>query len=218
MKQWFLDFYPYLGWAGSLVILVCSVIPALAYRGKAGERYSIGRHFVSELGELGVSRLARVFNAGLITGSFLLLLMLPGVGMSLDSVWGYVATAIGMVAAASCLFVGVFPMNFIKPHTIAAMTYFRAGMATVLVFSIAILVQPVEACIIPLYSLIIGGLAFAAYASFLIHAGKMAKKQQGNALDTSEVKERPSFWWMPFLEWLVVIFTILWFLVVSAAR
>ena len=68
MKNWFLEFYPYLGWAGSLTILVCSLIAASVYRGKEGERYSITRHFVSELGEAGVSRLAQVFNAGLIAG------------------------------------------------------------------------------------------------------------------------------------------------------
>ncbi len=218
MKLFFLNLYPYLGWAGSLSILVCSLIAAAAYRGKEGERYSIWRHFVSELGEAGVSRLAWVFNGGLIIGSFLLFLMMPGVGLSLDSLWGYIGTVFGMVAALGSLFVGVFPMNKLKPHTAAAMTYFRAGLATVLVFSIAILVQPAEERVIPLYSLVIGGIAFAAYASFLIHAGNMAKRQQENALDTSTVKVRPGFWWMPFLEWMVVIFTILWFLVVCAAR
>jgi len=218
MKQWFMEFYPYLGWAGSLTILMCSLIAGVAYRGKEGERYFITRHFVSELGEPGVSRLARVFNTGLIAGSFLLLLMMPGVGLSLNSVWGYIGTAFGMIAATACLFVGVFPMNRIKPHSIAAMTYFRAGLATVLVFCIAIIVQPADARVIPLYSLAIGGLAFAAYASFLIHAGNLAKRSQANALDTAEMKTRPRFWWMPFLEWMVVIFTILWFLVVCAAR
>lgn len=218
MEMIILNLYPYLGWAGSLTILACSLIAAAAYRGKDGERYTIWRHFVSELGEVGVSRLARVFNGGLILGSFLFLVMMPGVGLSLDSLWGYIGTAFGMIAALGCLFVGIFPMNRIKPHTFAALTYFRSGLATVLAFSIAILVQPAEARVIPLYSLVIGALAFAAYASFLIHAGNMAKRQQENALDTSTVKMRPGFWWMPFLEWMVVIFTILWFLVVCAAR
>ena len=219
MKHWFMEFYPYLGWAGSLTILVCSLVAAAAYRGKEGERYSIGRHFVSELGELGVSRLARVFNRGLIIGSFLFLLMMPGVGMSLGSVWGYIGTAAGMIAALGCFFVGIFPMNFMKQHAAAAMTYFRAGLATVILFSIAIVLQPAEARVIPLYSLIISGLAMVAYTSFLIRAGNFGKKyQQSNALDTSEMKVRPRFWWMPFLEWMVVIFTILWFLVICAVR
>jgi hypothetical membrane protein len=218
LRSIFLEIYPILGWTGSLLILFSSLAAALAYRGKEGERYAITRHFVSELGEVGVSRLAWVFNGGLILGSFLLLLMMPGVGISLDSVWGYIGTAFGMLAALACLFVGVFPMNRIKPHTIAALTYFRSGLAAVLTLSLAIVAQPAEARVIPLYSLVIGALAFAAYASFLIHAGNVAKKQQGGALDTTGVKARPRFWWMPFLEWMVVIFTILWFLVICAAR
>ncbi len=218
MKQWFLEYYSYLAWAGSLVILLSSSIAALAYRGKDGERYRISTHFVSELGEIGVSRLAWLFNGGLILGSFLLLLMMPGVGISLNSAWGYLGTGVGMIAATACLLVGVFPMNNIKPHIKAAMTYFRAGLATVLLFMIAILVQPAQERVIPLYSLIIGAIAFMAYASFLVYMGKNTKKEATNALDTSFITNRPRFWWMPFLEWMVVIFTILWFLVISAVR
>ena len=32
MKQIILEFYPYLGWAGSLLILLSSLVAALAYR------------------------------------------------------------------------------------------------------------------------------------------------------------------------------------------
>ena len=218
MKQWFLDVHPTLGLIGSTVILVCIVVAMLVYRGKAGERFSIWRHFVSELGEVGVSKFAWLFNGGLIVGSFLFFLMMPGVGISLNSVWGYLATVAGMIASIGCLFVGVYPMNNIKPHIKAAMTYFRTGLATVLLFSIAILFQPKNDRIIPLYALIIAGLAIVSYVSFLIRLGKSLKGQETNALDTSAVKERPRFGWMPLLEWMVVIFTILWFLIISIAR
>ena len=218
MIQWVLKFYPILGWAGSLVILLSSFIAALAFKGKQGERYTISTHFVSELGEVGVSRLAWLFNGGLIIGSFIFFLMMPGVGLSLNSVWGYLSSMVGMIAALGCFFVGVFPMNNIKPHIKAAMTYFRAGLATVLLFSIAIVVQPPNERVIPLYSLIIGIIAFIAYAAFLIYMGRITKKESSNALDTSLITNRLRFWWMPFLEWMVVIFTILWFLTISAAR
>lgn len=218
MIEWVVKNYPILGWAGSLIILVSSLIAAIAYRGKQGERYTFSTHFVSELGEVGVSRLAWLFNGGLIIGSFIFFWMMPGVGISLDNVWGYLGSAVGMIAAVGCLFVGVFPMNNIKPHIKAAMTYFRAGLATVLLFSIAIIVQPVDGRVIPLYSLVIGVLAFAAYFSFLIHLGKATRQKDSSFLDTSSITNRPRFWWMPFLEWMVVIFTILWFLVISAAR
>ena len=81
MKAWFLEVYPILAWAGSLIIFGSCLVAGLAYRGKLGERYSIGRHFVSELGEVGVSRLAWLFNGGLVVGSALLFLMMPGVGI-----------------------------------------------------------------------------------------------------------------------------------------
>lgn len=218
MKQWFLDVHPTLGLAGSAVILVCILAAMSVYRGKNEERYSIWRHFVSELGEVGVSKFAWVFNAGLIVGGFLFFLMMPGVGLSLNSLWGYLATISGMIAAIGCLFVGVFPMNNIKPHIKAAMTYFRAGLATVLLFSIAILVQDKNERIIPLYALVVSGVGIFSYASFLFNLGKSLKKQESNALDTSTIQERPHFWLMPLLEWMVVIFTILWFLIISIAR
>jgi len=218
MKQWFLDVHPTLGLAGSAVILVCILVAMSVYRGKNGERFSIWRHFVSELGEVGVSRFAWVFNAGLIIGGFLFFLMMPGVGLSLNSLWGYLATISGMIAAIGCLFVGVYPMNNIKPHIKAAMTYFRAGLATVILFSIAILAQDQNERIIPLYALFVSGVGIISYASFLFNLGKSLKQRESNALDTSTIQERPRFWLMPLLEWMVVIFTILWFLIISIAR
>jgi hypothetical membrane protein len=87
MKHWYLEIYPILALAGSLIILGSSFIAILAYRGKNNERYSITRFFVSELGEVGVSKLAWLFNGGLILGSFLLFLMMPGIGISLGNGW-----------------------------------------------------------------------------------------------------------------------------------
>lgn len=218
MQAWLLQSYPALGLAGSLVILAGVLLPALVYRGKEGERYAITRHFISELGEVGVSRLAVVFNSSLILAGLLFLLMLIGLGIDMNTAWGYVAMSAGIVTALACVFVGFFPMNKIKPHTIAALTYFRFGLVTVLLFSVAIVLQPAANKVIPRYALAFGVLSVAAYAVFLIHAGNVAKKQQENVLDTEKVFVRPRFWWMPFLEWLVLISTILWFLVICGAR
>jgi hypothetical membrane protein len=216
--NWILEVYPFFTLMGSLIILLGSWITAIAYRGKNGERYSITRYFVSELGEVGVSRLSWLFNGSLIIGSAFFLIMMPGVGIRLGNLWGYLGMVAGMVASAACLLVGVFPMNRIKLHTNAAMTYFRFGMATVLLFSLAILAQPAHQRVIPLKVMAVGGMAFAAYAAFLIHTGRMEKKHAANLLDTADVHERPHFWWTPFLEWLVVILTILWFLALSTGQ
>ncbi len=56
------------GFAATGVLVVGALIPALSYRGKAGEPYSFLNHFISELGERGVSALAPVFNASLVLG------------------------------------------------------------------------------------------------------------------------------------------------------
>src|SRR3989304_4746513 len=52
--------------AGALSAILGSLTAAAAYRGRQGETYSLLNHFISELGEAGVSRLAWVFNLGLI--------------------------------------------------------------------------------------------------------------------------------------------------------
>jgi hypothetical membrane protein len=55
-----------LSFAGAASAILGALIAGLAYRGRQNERYSILNHFISELGEVGISRLAWVFNLGLI--------------------------------------------------------------------------------------------------------------------------------------------------------
>jgi len=43
---------------GSTIAVLGAVITGLAYHGRQGERYSILNHYISELGETGVSRFA----------------------------------------------------------------------------------------------------------------------------------------------------------------
>lgn len=85
MLAWLIQSYQKLGLAGSLVILAGVLFSALFYRGKEGERYSITRHFISELGELGVSRMAPLFNTSLILAGLLFILMLIGVGFDMNT-------------------------------------------------------------------------------------------------------------------------------------
>ena len=92
-----------------------SLYAALRYRGKAGERFSLLNHFISELGEVGVSRGAWAFNGGLALTGLLLLPFVVHLGIVLGGVlgWGgafFAAAATGGVAA-----VGIFPMNNRKP-------------------------------------------------------------------------------------------------------
>lgn len=209
--------YSFFGWTGCLVIFLASLITAMAYRGKDGERYSVGNHYISELGEMGVSRLAWLFNSGMIIGGFLFVLMMAGLGLRLSSVWGTAAMISGIIAGIFCALVGVFPMDNIKPHSLVAMSYFRTGLLTVLLFTAAIFAQPAVNRVIPLFVNIFGILALISYAVFLVVIGRAVRKskEEIDVLDTAETKTRPKFWLLPFLEWMVFFATLLWFLVLA---
>ena len=123
------------GLLGCMVITMAIAGTALAYRGIKGQRYSFLNHYISELGEVGVSRKARLFNSGMIlTGLFFMPFTL-GLGLTLGRLWGFLGTLAGLWTGIACLLVGVYPMNNLTPHSRVATAYFRGGLATVLFFS-----------------------------------------------------------------------------------
>jgi hypothetical protein len=215
--SWLQQVYPYFGIVGSAVILAGCLISVSFYRGKAGESYSLLNHFISELGELGISKAAPAFNIGMVIGGVLFIPMMVGLGMTLGSLWGKLGMAAGLLAAVSSALVGVFSMDRLTPHRRAAMTFFRSGLMTVLFFTTAVFVQPLANRAIPVYVNIFGILAIIAYASFLVIVGKkMDKNDQPNyILDPNVMPVRPRFWRSAFLEWMVFFSTIAWFLLVS---
>lgn len=97
--------YAYFGLAGAMVVLLCALVTALFYSAPAGEPYSLLNHFISELGEVGVSLLAWLFNLGLIAGSLLFIPFSLGLGLSLPG-W---LSKVGM---------GIFPMNNLPLRTL----------------------------------------------------------------------------------------------------
>jgi len=209
--------YALFGLAGSLLIMFSMLLTGLVYRGKQGEKYSVFNHYISELGEVGVSRLAWTFNLGLIVGGLVLVPFLVGMGLALGSLWGKIALVIGIWTALSCVAVGVFPMNHMKSHYWVAMSYFRSGLVTVLLFSMAVFVQSAEFEIIHKISNLAGLFSFTCYSAFLFTSdtGKKEKDRSENILDPETVPQRPRFWKTTMLEWAVFFSTILWFLILS---
>ncbi|MFN2215452.1 MAG: DUF998 domain-containing protein, partial [Anaerolineales bacterium] len=57
-----------LGFLGPIIVVAGSLLTAVVYSGKIGEHYSLLNHFISELGEVGVSQWAIVFNVSLVIG------------------------------------------------------------------------------------------------------------------------------------------------------
>ncbi|MHB9034446.1 MAG: DUF998 domain-containing protein [Anaerolineae bacterium] len=214
--------------AGCAILVSSAVAAALLYRGKAGERYSPLNHFISELGEVGVSRGAAVFNYGLIAASVILLPFFAGLAVQLDTIMGWAAALAGMTATVYCGLVGVYPMNNLKPHTRVAMGYFRFGMLTLLLFGIALLVQPRGSAALPRFLGIVALAATMPYAAFMaegyrvqVRAAALAEAEERpmsqEALDPDWQGERPHLWLMPTLEWMVLIMTSLWFVLAAFA-
>ena len=197
--------------AGTVLPAVTILLSVLAYRGPEGERFSLFRYFISELGEVGVSPWARLFNLGLILGGLLLLPYIVALGFVFKSVLGWMGMAAGVVAALGVMAVGLFPMNNLDSHRIAAMTYFRAGLVMVSLFGLAILFQPADRITIPQAANLLSLPTFIAYASFLILMTPGKKPEQAeNSLDPEQMPERPKFWLLPTVEWAVFFTTIFW--------
>ncbi len=201
-----------LGIAGCAVIFLSALYAGLSYVGKNRERYSVLNHYVSELGEVGVSKNAQSLNGGLILGGLILIPFIIELGLILGNIWAKLGILAGLWAAISCVCVGLFPMNNLTPHLRAAISYFRAGLVTILLFSIGILVQPAGMEVVSKYTNIIGLFSLVSYASFLTLLGKEeAGSETSNQLDPEVKPERPRVWLSPLLEWVVFFSTILWF-------
>ena len=198
------------GLLGAGVALLGSVIAASAYRGKQEQRYSPINHFISELGEVGVSRLAPVFNLGLILSGLALLLASLSLGLALPGFLAKLGLVAGVVSAISLALVGVFPMNQIEPHGKAAVTYFRSGLAMVALFSLAIAFQPSASAIISRWFALAGLPAVLAFGSFLVLIGKAYQDGQEDPIGTEDV-QRPRFWLLAAVEWSVFLTVLLWF-------
>ena len=133
--------FPLWGLVASLVGLVFILTPQLFYVGAEGEPYSMFNHAVSELGELGVSELAWMFNLGLFLAGILFIPFMIGLGIYIDNIVGKLAMVGGVYSAVSVALVGVYPMNYMYEHSITAISFFLSGMVMTLLWAIAILVQ-----------------------------------------------------------------------------
>jgi hypothetical membrane protein len=201
------------GFSGAGMILLAVTLPALAYRGRGGERYSLFNHFISELGEVGVSKAAWIFNGGLFLGGLLFLPFVIGLGMALNSPLGWLGCAAGIVAVLGVAAVGLLPMNNLKPHTIAALTYFRSGLVMVFFFGLAILFQSAGKVAVPQVSNVLSLLSFLAYGTFLVYPrAAMKEAETPDPPEPVQVPERPRFFPLAMLEWSVFFSTMAWLL------
>lgn len=200
--------FAYWGLIGSIIILFALLIPQIGYSGRQGESYSMLNHFVSELGEIGVSHLAIVFNVGLIIGGICYLLFMIGLWGYLKGIFAKFAVLIGVLSSICASLVGVFPMNYLLPHYIVAMGFFFGAMITIVLYSIAILLQKDHK--VPKW-FVIPGMVVA-----FIYAWMLSYMFTGNTSDlTVNFETRPVFWLLPTLEWAAILSVVIYLLFLS---
>jgi hypothetical membrane protein len=211
-----LKHFQWYGIAGSVLMLACVTVSMAAYVGTGAERYSPLNHFISELGQVGVSRLAVVFNAGLVISGVLYLPFTLGLGAALGGWWAAAGTLAGLVSAVSVACVGFYPMNDLPPHIAAAMTFFRSGLLTVLLSGIAIQRQRPGRRAVDRRANVAGVAAVLAFAAFLLWMQLQPGGTSGFHEDA--IVDRPAVWPSAILEWSIFVAMVAWFFVVGACR
>ena len=197
---------PLWGIVGAAAIALASLVTALAYRGTQGEAFSPLNHWVSELGETGVSGLAALFNVGLIIGGVSFALFMVALAASRRTALAVIAAVVGIVAGLAGSLVGVFPMNQIGIHRIVALIFFNLGWISVGLASIDIWRQPE-----PRFARWLPALGALTVALFICFLAVYLPLLSYTGTDES----RPAISAATTLEWLVLVGILSWTLFAS---
>jgi hypothetical protein len=201
------------GMLGPLVMIAGSLVAALTYHGKNGKPYSPLNHFISELGEVGVSYNAHAFNLCLIAGGVAFVGFMLGLGVFLATRLGWLAAVVGIWSGLSCSAVGMVPMNNLPVHIRVADSFFYSGLAAVFLFTLAILLDPNKK--LSKWLVLPGMLGVICFSAFLA-LPHLAGIPHAVALDPSKII-RPSVWLLPLFEWSVFVSVVIWIATVSIA-
>ena len=192
------------GLIGASIISLGSIATAIAYVGNNGQAYSPLNHWVSELGEVGVSELSSVFNLSLILGGIEFVIFMVGLAITRGGLFAGLYGLIGVLAGIGGSFVGIFPMNNLDLHGIAALTFFNLGWIVIGLASLDFVRRPDER--FPRRLAVIGALTVVFFLGFL--AVLLPLLASGDGLGSPQI--RPDFWIVPILEWAVLISILLW--------
>lgn len=202
-----------IGVIGVVFGLLGVLIPGLVYRGKRGEKFSFLNHYISELGERGVSRWAWVFNFGMIVCGVCIVIFSLSLGLSMPGFWAKTGMVLGVITGFSLSMVGAFPMDNMKRHIVAAITFFRAGFLMVIAFSLAFVLQKGEVLLASRYLGLAGLFPILAFGIFL---GLMwTVRDVGHDVLSAPDLERPRVWKFAISEWSIFFAMIFWILLIA---
>jgi hypothetical membrane protein len=194
------------GIGGPAVVSTSAFATAIAYRGSKGQPYSPLSHWVSELGEEDVSRLAPVFNAGTVVGGACLGIVMTSLAMSRRGGLARAYGPIGAVAGLAGALVGRFPMNRIVPHAIASVSFFNLTALAIALASVDFAKRPE-----PRFGRIqasIGAAATAAFVAFGVVASDAIRREGLAALEAPD--PRGAFSPLTSLEWATLLLIMAW--------
>lgn len=198
------------GLLGAVTVIIGCVATALPFRGEKGEAYSALNHLISELGIVGVSESAAVFNGSLTAAGLIIALFMAGLGRHLQTRLATAGAITGVASGVLCSVVGRIPMNDLVPHLWVAFAFFTCGLLTVGLFSVEIVREKK----LPQWLAIPGLIAFVSFAAFLAYP-RVTGQTPLEIIRISRTA-RPDIWAAAILEWLVLATVTAWIVLVSA--
>ena len=198
------------GILGPLVILLGIIISAGIYTGIQGQSYHPLNHFVSELGEAGVSRGAPLFNLGLILGGLFNAIFLVYLPLQFQGWVRYPLLVLGPSASLLGLLVGLFPMNDLDKHIFVALGFFNLGQLVALFYSLVILFSKSHP--FPRWLGLPGLFCTASFLAFNTYPSDIKGEVDFQAGMAGLLASRPDFIPLALLEWVLILSLMVWFL------
>jgi hypothetical membrane protein len=197
---------------GSIAVILAGVTAAaLLFQGFTGEAYSPLNHFISELGEISVSRFAWSYNLGIAAGGLGLGLFLILLSPALTGRFRGAFVAVSLVAGISGPLCGLFPMDYHSTHRLVSDVFFLTGGLVAAVFTVWL--ARVGAAGFPRWLILPGVLVVAVFATFITVYATGYHPTDPDA----HIVERASVWIVPSLEWASLLALLLWLGCVSVA-
>ena len=187
------------------------------YRGPSGQYYNPLNHFISELGYIGVSDFAWLFNGGIIIGGLLIACFMWGLGGKLKTRLYEISSFVGVIAGVLEAFIGFFSMNNLNIHIIVAMSFFITSTITMMLYSIAIYKDTNQ--LLPKTLVLYGLLVFVSFIIFLFNPFDSAAINLAGSLSTENNDNletiRPEIWSIAILECVSILSILIWAIIIS---
>ncbi len=211
MSQGYTPYRTYTAYAGVLgpaIVVLGMVIAAVAFQGLDGEAYNPLNHFVSELGEPGVSKLSAAFNWALILGGLMTMPFMIVMASRLQAILSWPMGTLGWLASFFVVMVGILPMNLAAPHLVVALIFFYLSLLLSFLYTVVILLSMYRPY--PRWLAYPGFLFLLVGAWIIISPPELStdidfQQRMGGLLQT-----RPAVYPLAIIEWLAVLIFLSW--------